>query len=293
MNEPRSAPERRWGLFPALHAGRFASALRSAPLTAAGLGLFLFLVAFSWLGPLLIHTSPYAIRPTLLFLPPSWAHPLGTDDLGRSFLARMMYGGQPSLGVAMLGTVIAVVLGLLYGMSSGLSPSWLDKVLMRTLDAILALPTLVLMIFFAALVRLDALSLILLLGFVSWPGLARIARNEVLAYKQRDYVLAARQFGAGTGYLARTHLLRSMLPIVLVNATFTVADLVLTLAGLSFLGLGIQPPNPSWGGLLGNGSNLAIIGAWWLILFPGLAIVLAILAMNMMGQGILNRLEGR
>lgn len=293
MNEPRSAPERRWGLFPALHAGRFASALRSAPLTAAGLGLFLFLVAFSWLGPFLIHTSPYAIRPTLLFRPPSWAHPLGTDDLGRSFLARMMYGGQPSLGVAMLGTVIAVVLGLLYGMSSGLSPSWLDKVLMRTLDAILALPTLVLMIFFAALVRLDALSLILLLGFVSWPGLARIARNEVLAYKQRDYVLAARQFGAGTGYLARTHLLRSMLPIVLVNATFTVADLVLTLAGLSFLGLGIQPPNPSWGGLLGNGSNLAIIGAWWLILFPGLAIVLAILAMNMMGQGILNRLEGR
>ncbi len=293
MNEPRSAPERRWGLFPALHAGRFASALRSAPLTAAGLGLFLFLVAFSWLGPLLIHTSPYAIRPALLFLPPSWAHPLGTDDLGRSFLARMMYGGQPSLGVAMLGTVIAVVVGLLYGMSSGLSPSWLDKVLMRTLDAILALPTLVLMIFFAALVRLDALSLILLLGLVSWPGLARIARNEVLAYKQRDYVLAARQFGAGTGYLARTHLLRSMLPIVLVNATFTVADLVLTLAGLSFLGLGIQPPNPSWGGLLGNGSNLAIIGAWWLILFPGLAIVLAILAMNMMGQGILNRLEGR
>jgi peptide/nickel transport system permease protein len=293
MSEPGTLHERRWGLFPALHTPRLATALRAAPLTTAGLILFLFLVAFSWLGPLVHPVSAYAIHPHHLFLPPSWAHPLGTDDLGRSFLARMMVGGQPSLGVAMLGTLIAVVLGLLYGMTAGLSPPWLDKALMRLLDAILALPTLVLMIFFAALVRLDPFSLILLLGFVSWPGLARIARNEVLAYKQRDYVLAARQFGAGTGYLARTHLLRSMFPIVVVNATFTVADLVLTLAGLSFLGLGIQPPTPSWGGLLGNGSNLAIIGAWWLFLFPGLAIVLAILAMNMIGQGILNRLEGR
>ena len=293
MNEPLTARDRRWGLFPALHGGRFAATLRAAPLTTAGAALLLFLVAFSWLGPLVHPVSPYTLHPHRIFLAPSWAHPLGTDDLGRSFLARMMHGGQPSLGVAMLGTLIAVVLGLLYGMSSGLSPAWLDKVLMRLLDAILALPTLVLMIFFAALVRLSPLSLILLLGLVSWPGLARIARNEVLAYKNRDYVLAARQFGAGTGYLARTHLLRSMLPIVLVNATFTVADLILTLAGLSFLGLGIQPPAPSWGGLLGNGSNLAIIGTWWLILFPGLAIVLAILAMNMMGQGVLNRLEGR
>jgi peptide/nickel transport system permease protein len=178
-------------------------------------------------------------------------------------------------------------------MASGLSPVWLDRVFMRILDAILALPTLILMIFFAAIVPLSPLSLILLLGLLSWPGLARIVRNEVLAYKERDYVLAARQYGAGTGYLARTHLLRSMFPIVIVNATFTVADLILTLAGLSFLGLGIQPPQPSWGGLLGNGSNLAITGSWWLILFPGLAILLAILSMNLVGQGLLNRLEGR
>lgn len=293
MSEASLPPARRWGLFPALHGGEFADLLRSAPLTAAGVALFIALVAFSWLGPLVHPVSPYAIHPHRIFLPPSWAHPLGTDDLGRSFLARMMYGGQPSLGVAMLGTLIAVLLGLLYGMSAGLSPPWLDKTLMRILDAVLALPTLVLMIFFAALVRLSPLSLILLLGLVSWPGLARIVRNEVLAYKNRDYVLAARQFGAGTGYLARTHLLRSMFPIVMVNATFTVADLILALAGLSFLGLGIQPPAPSWGGLLGNGSNLAIIGTWWLILFPGLAILLAILSMNMIGQGLLNRLEGR
>ncbi|MHB1544289.1 MAG: ABC transporter permease [Gammaproteobacteria bacterium] len=189
--------------------------------------------------------------------------------------------------------MIATLLGLCYGMVAGLSPSLVDKSLMRILDAILALPTLVLMIFFAAIIPLDPISLILLLGLVSWPGLARIVRNEVLAYKGRDYILAAKQYGASTWYLARTHLLRSMFPIVIVNATFTVADLILTLAGLSFLGLGIQPPQPSWGGLLGNGSNLAITGSWWLILFPGIAIFLAIMSMNMIGQGLLNRLEGR
>jgi peptide/nickel transport system permease protein len=259
----------------------------------SGLTLFLALLAFSWLGPWVYPQSPYTIHPHRLFLAPSLQHPLGTDDLGRSFLARMMYGGRPSLGVAIVGSILALLIGLGYGMASGLSPVWLDRVFMRILDAILALPTLILMIFFAAIVPLSPLSLILLLGLLSWPGLARIVRNEVLAYKERDYVLAARQYGAGTGYLARTHLLRSMFPIVIVNATFTVADLILTLAGLSFLGLGIQPPQPSWGGLLGNGSNLAITGSWWLILFPGLAILLAILSMNLVGQGLLNRLEGR
>ncbi len=290
MNERAS---RRWGFLPLLRWGTFGRSWRAAPLVMSGLTLFLALLAFSWLGPWVYPQSPYTIHPHRLFLAPSLQHPLGTDDLGRSFLARMMYGGRPSLGVAIVGSILALLIGLGYGMASGLSPVWLDRVFMRILDAILALPTLILMIFFAAIVPLSPLSLILLLGLLSWPGLARIVRNEVLAYKERDYVLAARQYGAGTGYLARTHLLRSMFPIVIVNATFTVADLILTLAGLSFLGLGIQPPQPSWGGLLGNGSNLAITGSWWLILFPGLAILLAILSMNLVGQGLLNRLEGR
>jgi peptide/nickel transport system permease protein len=290
--ETGSVPSRRWGLLSGFGRGTIGRGFKAEPLMASGLGLFTSLILFSWVGPLLHTVSPYAIHAHQLFQEPSWSHPLGTDDLGRSMLARMMYGGQPSLGVAMIGSVIATLLGLCYGMLSGLSPSWMDKLLMRILDAILALPTLVLMIFFAAIISLNPISLILLLGLVSWPGLARIVRNEVLAYKGRDYILAARQYGAGTWYLPRTPLLRSMLPVVIVNATFTVADLILTLAGLSFLGLGIQPPQPSWGGLLGNGSILAITGSWWLILFPGVAIVLAIMSMNMIGQGLLNRLEG-
>lgn len=263
------------------------------PLVRMGLGLFLFLLLFSTLGALVYRKDPLAIQDTLLYSPPSWAAPLGTDNLGRDLLARMIHGGQATLSAGLLGSLVAMLIGLLYGMTAALGPSWMDKVLMRVLDALLAIPTLVLLIFFAAIVRLDTVGLIVLLGLVSWPGLARIIRNEALAYRERDYVLAARQFGASTFYIARTHLLRAMLPILIVNATFMVADIVLALAGLSFLGLGIQPPYASWGGLLNDGAQLVIIGCWWLIVFPGLAIFAVIVAMNMLGQGLLARLEGR
>ena len=265
----------------------------SHPMTWTGLTIFVLLLLFSWGGPWVYPADPLAIHANHILLAPSWRFPLGTDNLGRNMLARMMAGGRVTLEVGLLGSFIALFMGVLYGMSAALSPRWLDKVLMRLLDALLALPGLVLMIFFAALVPLNALSLVLVLGFLSWPGLARIVRNEALAYKERDYVLAARQFGAGTFYIARTHLMRSMLPILIVNATFMVADLILALSGLSFLGLGIQPPHPSWGGVLNDGLQLVIIGPWWLIVFPGLAIFLAIVAMNVLGQGLLARLEGR
>ena len=263
------------------------------PLVRYGLGLFIALLVFSMLGGLVYTKDPLAIQENLLYSPPSWAAPMGTDNLGRDLLARMIHGGQSTLIAALLGSAVAMLIGWVYGMASALGPSWLDKVLMRLLDALLAVPTLVLMIFFASIVRLDTLGLIVMLGLVSWPGLARIIRNEALAYRERDYVLAARQFGASTFYIARTHLLRAMLPILIVNATFLVADIVLALAGLTFLGLGIQPPFASWGGLLNDGSQMVILGCWWLILFPGVAIFAVILAMNMLGQGLLARLEGR
>lgn len=265
----------------------------SHPMTWTGLSIFVLLMLFSWVGPLFYPADPLAIHANHILLAPSWQFPFGTDNLGRNMLARMMEGGRATLEVGLLGSFIAIFLGILYGMTAALSPRWLDKVLMRLLDALLALPGIVLMIFFAAIIPLDTLSLVLVLGFLSWPGLARIVRNEALAYKERDYILAARQFGASTFYIARAHLMRSMLPILIVNTTFMVADLILALSGLSFLGLGIQPPHASWGGLLNDGLQIVIIGPWWLIVFPGVAIFLAIVAMNVLGQGLLARLEGR
>ena len=279
--------------------GRLSGALRRwytqyhHPMTWTGLGVFAALLLFSWLGPLLYRSNPFDIHALSTLAGPSGKFLLGTDNLGRDMLARMMAGGQATLQVGLLGSLIAMTAGIVYGMFSAMSPGWLDKVLMRLLDAILAIPTLVLMIFFAAIMPLNTLSLVLLLGLVSWPGLARIVRNEALAYRERDYILAARQFGAGSLYIARAHMLRAMLPILIVNATFMVADVILALAGLSFLGLGIQPPRASWGGLLNDGVQQLFLGSWWLIVFPGLAIFAAIVAMNLIGQGLLARLEGR
>lgn len=263
------------------------------PMTWAGVGIFVTLLVFSWIGPLIYPSSPFAIHALHTLAGPSGQFPLGTDNLGRDMLARMMAGGQATLEIGLLGSLIAMSAGIVYGMLAAMSPRWLDKILMRLLDAILAMPTLVLMIFFAAIVPLNTLSLVLLLGLVSWPGLGRIVRNEALAYRERDYILAARQFGAGSLYIARAHMLRAMLPILIVNATFMVADVILALAGLSFLGLGIQPPRASWGGLLNEGVQQVFLGSWWLIVFPGLAIFAAIVAMNLIGQGLLTRLEGR
>jgi peptide/nickel transport system permease protein len=263
------------------------------PMTWTGLGVFAALLLFSWLGPLIYRSGPFDIRSLSTLAGPSGKFLLGTDNLGRDMLARMMAGGQATLQVGLLGSLIAMCAGIVYGMFSAMSPGWLDKILMRLLDAVLAIPTLVLMIFFAAIMPLNTLSLVLLLGLVSWPGLARIVRNEALAYRERDYILAARQFGAGSLYVARSHMLRAMLPILIVNATFMVADVILALAGLSFLGLGIQPPRASWGGLLNEGVQQVFLGSWWLIVFPGLAIFAAIVAMNLIGQGLLARLEGR
>ena len=254
-----------------------------------GLLLFMILLALSWIGPLLYPVSAQAIHPHHILAPPSLRFPLGTDDLGRDLLARLMRGGQPTLEAGFLGTLVALAIGTPYGLLAALGPRGLGQVLMRLLDVLLAIPTLILMIFFSALIPLTIANLILLLGLVSWPGLARLVRNEALAHSRKDYIFAARQFGAGSFYIARVHIARAILPMLVVNATFLVADLILALSGLSFLGLGIQPPHSSWGGLLNQGAQLALIGPWWLIVFPGLTIFLAILAMNLLGQGLLAR----
>ncbi len=274
--------------------GVFASAQARPTLAIGlGLGLFVLLLVFAWLGPIIYPIGAQAIHVHHILTPPSARFPLGTDDLGRDLLARLMAGGRPTLAAGLAGTALAFAIGVPYGLLAALAPAWLEGLLMRILDALLAVPGLVLMMFVAALIPLGVVSLIGLLGLVAWPGLARIVRNEALAARERDYVQAARLFGAGPFAIARVHLLRAMAPMLVVNATFLTADLILALSGLSFLGLGIQPPHPSWGGLLNTGAQLAVIGPWWLIVFPGLAIFLAILAMNLLGQGLLARLENR
>jgi peptide/nickel transport system permease protein len=288
----------------AVPGGGFAGGLPAAPLArifgwlalrgtlATGLVITAIILIIGFVLPFLDPTNPFAIHPDHALQPPSAMFPLGTDELGRDELALMLSGGFATLVVALPSAVISFVVGVAYGLASGLGPAWLDRVLMRLLDAILALPSLIILIFFASLVTLNNTSLILLLGLIAWPGLARLVRNETIAQRGRDFVLAAEQLGATRIYIARVHLLRVMAPVLVVNGTFLVGDSVFAISGLSFLGLGVQPPQVSWGSMLESALDIVALDPWWLIIPPGLLIFGSLLAASLTGQGLLARYGG-
>jgi peptide/nickel transport system permease protein len=252
-------------------------------------GAILFI---GFVAPFLYMVDPYAIHPAHALEAPSWAFPFGTDELGRDGLALLLAGGLATLEVALPAAMLAFFTGVAYGLAAGLAPARIDAVLMRLLDAFLALPSLIILIFFASLVTLTNANLILLLGFISWPSLARLVRNETRAQRGRDFVLAAEQTGAGRFYIARVHLLRVMAPVLVVNGTFLVGDSIFAISALSFLGLGVQPPQESWGSLLEQSLDIIALDPWWLILPPGLLVFGSLLAASLTGQGLLRRWGG-
>jgi peptide/nickel transport system permease protein len=262
------------------------------PRLVIGLILAAIVLPGTFLGAWLYPGDPFALHTDVALSSPSWAHPLGTDALGRDLLARLFSGGVATLLVSIPATLLTFVIGCAYGLASGLGPKWLDQVMMRVLDAVLALPSLIVLIFFAAIVTLNVPSLILLLGLISWPSLARLVRNETIAQRDREFVLAARQAGGGPFYVARVHLARVMAPILVVNATLLTGELIVVLSALSFLGLGVQPPRTSWGGLLENGLSLIALKPWWLILPPGLLIFAALFSTSLIGEALLARRVG-
>jgi peptide/nickel transport system permease protein len=256
-----------------------------------GIALLIAIAAVTFVVPLIYRASTVAVDPLNQLAAPSWSHPLGTDQIGRDQLARVIAGGQASLLIGFAASLIAVSLGLVYGLAAGLGPRSLDAPLMRLLDSLLAVPTIVILLFLAALATLSNPILVLLLGLTSWPRTARVVRNETLAARVRDFVTASRQFGGGTLWVARTHILRTILPILVVNLVFLAADNVLALSFLSFLGLGVQPPTPSWGNLLYDGMQNIFSNDWWMIYPPGLMIFLTVVAVNLIGEGVVTAME--
>jgi peptide/nickel transport system permease protein len=260
---------------------------RSTLVIGIVIGVAILFIGF--VAPFLYPVDPYAIHPGHALEAPSWAFPFGTDELGRDELALLLSGGFATLVVALPAAVLAFVVGVTYGLAAGLAPAWVDRLMMRLLDAVLALPSLIILIFFASLVTLNNTSLILLLGLISWPSLARLVRNETLAQRGRDFVLAAEQLGGGRIYVARVHLLRVMAPVLVVNGTFMVGDSIFALSALSFLGLGVQPPQVSWGSLLESALDIITLNPWWLIMPPGIMVFGSLLAASLTGQGLLRR----
>ncbi|GAA2218547.1 ABC transporter permease [Promicromonospora sukumoe] len=245
------------------------------------------LVLFVLVGPLVYPTEQVATDLGAANLPPGTdGHPLGTDALGYDNLGRLMIAGRVSLLVGVLAGALATVVGTLWGAVAGYVGGVVDAVMMRVVDAGIAIPAIFLLLVLSTIVRPTVGMMIVVLGLVSWLVPARLIRAEALSVRTRDYVVAARAMGATHRRTVLTHVIPNTVGTVVVNATFQVADAILLVAYISFLGMGVQPPTTDWGAMLNDGINYIYQGAWWLILPPGLAIVIVVCALNFVGDGL-------
>ncbi len=258
---------------------------RSSRTAAIALGALILCAA---LAPLLAPYNPI-VQPDIVGmkdLPPSLSHPFGTDPYSRDVLSRVIYGARLSLGIGMLATLISATFGVAYGAVSGLAGGVVDSVMMRILDALMAIPRLLLLIAILAAWRaLPVTTLVLFLGLTGWFGLSRIVRGQVLALKEVEFVTAARALGAHEGRIIVRHLLPNLFSVIAVAATLGFAHVIVLEAGLSYLGIGVQQPLASWGNIIQDGAE-DVAGLWWLSLFPGLILLATVLALNTIGERI-------
>lgn len=274
-----------------LFLSNFISRLRGNRMALVGAAIVAGMFLLAVLAPLLAG-DPGAIDISLRLQPPSWQFPLGTDDLGRDVLARILYGARISLLVGFVAVGIASLIGIVLGALAGYYGRWVDGLLMRFVDIMLCFPTFFLILAVIAFLEPSIWNIMIIIGLTGWMGVARLVRAEFLSLRERDFVQAARALGASDGRLIFRHILPNALSPVLVSATLGVAGAILTESALSFLGIGVQPPTPSWGNMLIAGKQ-TLGTAWWLSAFPGLAILITVLGYNLLGEGIRDALDPR
>jgi len=258
----------------------------------AGSLLVLLLFVVSFLAPLLSPYDPGAINLKEVLSPPSKDHLLGTDQLGRDVLSRMIWGSRISLKVGFVATGIAILIGTLLGALSGYYRGIIDSLIMRLVDIMLCFPTFFLILAVIAFLEPSIWNIMIIIGLTGWMGITRLVRADFITLREREFVQAARVIGAGDSRIIFIHMLPNAMASILVAATLGIAGAILTESALSFLGIGVQPPTPSWGNMLTAGKDNIDI-AWWLSLFPGLAILLTVLGFNLLGEGIRDSLDPR
>jgi peptide/nickel transport system permease protein len=258
----------------------------------AGSIVVLALFAVSLLAPWLAPYDPNAIDLTQVLMPPSGVHPFGTDPLGRDVFSRMIWGAGISLKVGFVATGIAILIGTVLGALAGYYGRWVDTVIMRFVDIMLCFPTFFLILAVIAILEPSIWNIMIVIGLTGWMGVTRLVRADFIALKERDFVQSARAIGAGDFRIIFFHILPNAMASVLVTATLGVAGAILTESALSFLGIGVQPPTPSWGNILTAGKDNIDI-AWWLSFYPGLAILITVLGYNLLGEGIRDSLDPR
>ena len=267
------------------------SYMRNRTAMAGAIVLTLFALAAVFAGVVAPH-DPLEQVWTETLEQPSLKHPMGTDDLGRDLLSRVIYGGRVSLQVGILSVGIAVAIGVTAGLTAGYYGGWLDTLIMRIVDAALAFPSLLLAILIVGVLGPSLRNAMLAIAVAFIPAFARITRANALSVREHEYVEAARALGAGTFHIVRKAVLPNLLSPIIVATSLSMGAAILIEAGLSFLGLGIQPPTPAWGSMLSFGRKF-ITMAWWLSLFPGLAIFLTVLSLNFVGDGLREALDPR
>ena len=267
---------------------------RKNRLAIAGLTVMLLLYVVTLLTPLIAPYDPAAQGNIVLtrYLAPSAEHLMGTDKFGRDVFSRVLYGARISLSIGFIAVGIAVTLGTTIGAIAGYFGGAVDTVLMRFTDMMLSFPRLVLLIVVIALFEPNFWLVVVVLGLTGWMGVSRIVRGEVLSLREREFVQAARALGMNDARIILRHVVPNVLAPVIVAATLGIGDTILTEASLSFLGLGVQPPTPSWGNMVTDGKD-ALITAWWIATFPGFAIVLTVTAFNLLGDGLRDALDPR
>ena len=267
---------------------------RRHPLALGGLAVLGLLAVAVLIGPLLLGGDPDAIDFGAKDAGPSLAHPMGTDELGRDQLVRVLVGGRLTLAVASAAVIVSIVVGVLVGALAGYAGGFVDNALMRLVDVFYSLPGLFVVILLVTLLGAGFWTIVIAIAVFSWMNTARLVRASYLSLKEKEYVEAARTIGAGDVRIALRHILPNALTPVIVSATLGIATAILIESALSFLGLGFQPPQATWGGML-NQSQDAVIneGHWWRGFFPGAMIFVTVLAVNYVGDGLRDALDPR
>jgi peptide/nickel transport system permease protein len=258
-----------------------------------GMGIVVGLVLFCFAGPLLYRTNQVTVNLNLKDLAPGGSHPLGTDDTGYDVLGRLMLAGQSSLELGFAVAITTTVLGTAYGAIAGIVGGIIDGIMMRIIDTLLAIPWLVLLLIMVNIFPANLWTIIALLSVLSWLGVARLVRGEVLSLRTREFVLAARTMGATTSRILARHMVPNAIGVIIVSATFSVADAILALSTLSFLGLGLPPPHTDWGTMLTSGLDDLFNGYWWLVYPPAVILIVTIIAFSLTGDAVRDSLDGR
>lgn len=259
-------------------------------IAVTGLFFLSIILIVAIFAPIIAPYDPYRIDVYKVLEPPSKSHIFGTDELGRDVFSRIVYGARVSLKVGIIAMGIAILTGTILGSIAAYYGGFIDSFIMRLVDVMLAFPTLFLILAVVAVLEPSIYIIMVVIGLTGWMDVARLVRAEVLSLKEREFVLASKAIGASSMRIIFKHILPNAIYPVIVSATFAVGGAILVESGLSFLGLGIQPPEPSWGGILSVGKDYITV-AWWLSFFPGIAIFLTVLSFNLLGEALRDALD--